>query len=73
MYSLGRKSKERMPSRGTWMCLRSGPINKVKHKVLYLHWGNLRHEYRLGINRLRVILTRINLGVLLNEKLDKSW
>lgn len=53
--------------------MRSGPINKVEHKVLYLHWGNLGHEYRLGINRLRVILTRINLGVLLNEKLDKSW
>lgn len=36
-----------MPSKGTWISLRNGPmrLNKAKCKMNYLVWANPRHEY----------------------------
>lgn len=62
-----------MPSRSSSTGLRSGSLtkfNKAECKVLYLGWASSRHKNSEWI---KSSLREKDLGVLVNEKLNKTW
>jgi len=47
-------------------------FNKAKCKVLHMGWGNSKHEYRLGGQRLESSPEEKGLGLLMEKKLNMS-
>jgi len=65
-----------MPPRAIWTSWRTGlttrQFNKAECKVLHLYWDNPQYQYRLVDERVESNPAEKNLGILVNEKLDKS-
>lgn len=47
-------------------------FNKAKHKVLHLDQGDPKHRYKLGSEWIESRLVEKELGVLVDERLDRT-
>ena len=48
-------------------------FNKANCKVIYLGWGNLQYQYRLGDEWIENNPVEKYLGLVVDDKLDASW
>lgn len=54
-------------------CVNLVEFNSAKIKVQHISWGNPKHRYQLGGERIDKLSEKKDLKVLVDEKLNRSW